>query len=71
MPGACDRWWAVTTELEASIAASELSEALQTYALAKFDALATSGALVKLWMSGVSPGLTEFQAKRYLKKLNG
>ena len=70
MPDRSDRWWTVTNEKEAAVAASEIREAIQMYVLPTFAALATSAALVQLWKSGVSPGLTERQAQRYLQRLH-
>jgi hypothetical protein len=70
MPEHSDRWWTVTTKREAPSAAADMIAAVQQFALPALAALETSAALADLWESGASPGLTEFQAQRYLHRLH-
>jgi uncharacterized protein DUF4304 len=70
MPRRADHWWTVTSEPEAQVAAAEIRSAVEQFALPALAALETSTALAKLWESGASPGLTAFQAKRYLNRLH-
>ena len=69
MPEHIDYWWEVSCDCDAERVASEIIEAIQMYALPQFKQLETRDALVTLWRAGRSPGLTTFQAKRYLDKL--
>ena len=69
MPERNDFWWSVSSEPEASVTALQISEAIQRFVFPQLERLATSDTLVELWRSGVSPGLTEFQAKRFLQRL--
>jgi hypothetical protein len=70
MPEHNDRWWTVSSEHEAKIAASEIDKAVKKYVLPEFENLSNRDALVKLWQAGVSPGLTKLLATRYLDRLN-
>jgi hypothetical protein len=69
MPEHMDYWWEVSGDGDVKRAASQMVEAVQKYALPQFGQLETRAALVTLWRAGRSPGLTAFQAKRYLDKL--
>jgi hypothetical protein len=70
MPEHSDRWWTVTTEQEGQSAGADMAAALQQFALPALAAFETRAALVHLWQSGASPGLTQVQAQRYLHRLN-
>ena len=64
-----DVWWTVRSIGDAIRAAEDISNLVVQRALPQMEALATTTALVELWKSGVSPGLTEVQANRYLADL--
>ena len=70
MPQRSDRWWTVTSEQESQAAAFEIGTAIKQFALPALAVLETSATLADLWESGASPGLTKFQAHRYLSRLN-
>jgi len=69
MPQRIDCWWEILSGHDAELATKRIVEAIQTYAIPQFERLANRDALVALWKAGHSPGLTEFQAKRYLEKI--
>jgi hypothetical protein len=69
MPQRIDYWWEISSDHDADLATRQIVEAIQTYAVLQFEQLATRDALVALWRAGRSPGLTEFQTKRYLEKI--
>lgn len=69
MPERIDYWWEVSCDGDAERVALQIVEAIKTYALPQFAQLETRDALVTLWRAGRSPGLTAFQAKRYLERL--
>jgi hypothetical protein len=69
MPKPYDRWWEAGSDAEAVAAGREIAEALTSFGLPTFDALATSESIAELWRAGRSPGLTEIWAQRLLKML--
>jgi len=69
MPEHIDYWWEVSGDTDAERVASQIVASIQMYALPQFEQLETRDALVTLWRAGRSPGLTAFQMKRYLDKL--
>ena len=42
---------------------------LESQALPEMERLASRAAMIALWTSGRSPGLTEYQCAQYLRKL--
>jgi hypothetical protein len=64
-----DLWWSMSTEQEAHAAGAEIAAAVQQFALPALSAIENAAALARLWKSGVSPGLTQVQAQRYLHRL--
>ncbi len=69
MPKQNDCWWEIASDHDAELATKQILEAIQTYAVPQFAQLVTKDALVALWRSGRSPGLTDFERKRYLDKI--
>ena len=69
LPAPTDKWWdlGASNDLEATIA--EINRLLKTKAVPYLKAHLTNSALVDLWESGKSPGLTEGQRQRNLKEL--
>lgn len=70
MPQRIDYWWEISSDQDAERATTEIVEAIQTHAIPQLDQLSTKNSLVELWRAGRSPGLTAFQAKRYLDKID-
>ena len=60
-----DLWWQSSSAETAGIAASEITSRDKHFALPSLAELANSRALLSLWQSGLSPGLTQFQATRF------
>lgn len=69
MPDHNDHWWAVSSEQESNVAASEIDETVRKYVLPQLEILSTSESLKKLWLAGVSLGTTSRLATRYLERL--
>ncbi len=69
MPEPRDRWWRISCESDALSASCQIRMAIAGYAVPALDALSSSEALVSLWQSGRSPGLTRAQAERCLREL--
>jgi hypothetical protein len=69
LPAPTDKWWelSASNDLESTIA--EITQLLESGAVPHLQAHLTSNALVELWESGRSPGLTEGQRQRNLKEL--
>ena len=69
-PESQDLWWAVSSLRDAETAAQDMAARLEQYALPMLSSLSNLSALVALWKSGRSPGITEHQRKDYLSQLN-
>jgi len=64
-----DYWWACSTDEEANAAGRDIAGLLESSALPEMERLASPAAMIALWKSGHSPGLTEYQCVQYLTKL--
>ena len=61
LPDPHDSWWECASDQDARQAGREIAALLEARALPTMEQLATPGALVALWSSGRSPGLTDRQ----------
>ena len=66
-----DTWWEAADLVSADLRAQEIVASIRAYGLTALDAVPDASALLDLWSTGASPGLTEVQASRYAGKLSG
>jgi hypothetical protein len=64
-----DSWWEIDATTDDESLASELSQLLVRRAIPYLEQYKHTRALVALWESGQSPGLTAVQRSRYLSEL--
>jgi hypothetical protein len=64
-----DVWWDAASDNQAKSAAAAIADSIRRFALPVLETLASPGALLSLWKSGRSPGLTAVQAERLLTRL--
>ena len=69
MPQANDHWWECSSDDEAITAGREIAEVLESRALPEMERWASPEAIMRLWESGASPGLTDWQRRTYLSRL--
>ncbi len=69
LPERDDKWWEITSQTEVGFLAAELSELIVTKAVPYILSLINTSAIVSLWQSGKSPGLTKGQRLRFLSRL--
>ena len=69
LPVATDQWWEASGAEDAQITGNAIGVALSRYGLPAFDAIPDTKALLALWQSGRSPGLTSTQRERYVRQL--
>ena len=69
LPGHPDQWWEITSETDSSRLADEVNKLVVFSAVPYILGLLDTEAIVSLWQSGRSPGLTEGQRLRYLNRL--
>ena len=62
MPEPRDHWWVCSTDDAAMTAGREMAALLESQALPEMERLASRSAMIALWSSGRSPGLTEYQS---------
>lgn len=64
-----NKWWELTASTDYESVAKELSELLVTRAIPYLEGYMNIDALIALWESGKSPGLTDGQRSRFLSEL--
>ena len=69
LPEHGDKWWEITARTNVIALADELSTLLEQSALPYLEEYMDSKALMALWESGKSPGLTAVQRARLLDQL--
>jgi len=69
-PEHSDFWWHIHDEQSLHEACVDLLRRVEAHALPALALMASSGALLVLWKSGRSPGLTAVQAARYAEVLD-
>jgi len=69
LPDRPDKWWEVTGLTDLVLITKEVVELLLKRAVPLIESHLETKALLDLWESGQSPGLTEFQRKRFLSEL--
>jgi len=69
LPGRPDKWWEITQSTDAGLLAKELSELIVRDAVPYIMGLLSTTAIIALWQSGQSPGLTGGQRARLLSRL--
>jgi len=69
LPDRPDKWWEVTASTDRVSLTRELVELLVKKGAPYVESHLATKALINLWESGQSPGLTAFQRTRFLSKL--
>jgi hypothetical protein len=70
MPEQRDHWWSLEGDGDAATILREVVAAVEGYAAPYIDQYLSRNAVIFLWKSGKSPGITEQQRIRYLRELN-
>lgn len=66
-----DLWWSVRSDDEACAVGADLAERIVSHVLPEMQRLSSRDAIIQLWQSGASPGLTGLERDRFLAKLLG
>lgn len=69
LPERPDKWWTLVSEADTHRACLEINTLLIERAIPYLRQYLSADALLSLWESGESPGLTEVQRARYLEQL--
>lgn len=70
LPSSPDKWWVLDRGSDVETVTREILSILVDVAIPFIVEHASNAALIDLWRSGNSPGLTEGQRKRYLDELS-
>ncbi|GAB2175296.1 DUF4304 domain-containing protein [Dongia sp. agr-C8] len=70
LPERPDKWWKIPGDTDADELAVEISNLIDRVAVPYLQQYLRTDALLDLWETGVSPGLTDTQRLRCLEKLN-
>lgn len=65
-----DKWWVIASSSDFVLVRNELISILRDRAIPYLEKFSNAPALVGLWNSGISPGLTKVQCERFLKKVS-
>jgi hypothetical protein len=65
-----DKWWEIGSDEQAIEVGEEIAGILRDSALPQIQTISSSQGLKRLWETGRSPGLTEYQRRQFLKALN-
>lgn len=68
LPDRPDKWWTIDPKADTTSLIEEISGLIEREAAPYLDRYLNDDALVALWESGQSPGLTETQRLRYLTR---
>jgi hypothetical protein len=69
LPEKNDKWWELTDRTNTAALSKQMIDAMVGEALPYLDRFLTPDALIELWESGKSPGLTAVQRARFLSQL--
>lgn len=69
MPERRDKWWSVECPEEALTVGAEIAVSVEEFGLAPLARIPSIAALKKIWEAGVSPGLSDYQRRRHLERL--
>jgi hypothetical protein len=69
MPQRRDRWWTIENPEQAAEAGAEIAASVTEYGLAPLGKIADLASLRRIWETGVSPGLSDYQRRRHLERL--
>ena len=64
-----DVWWSIEPGTDGDRLADEVSDLVATSAVPYLRQYLTTEALIELWASGESPGMTNIQRERFLRQL--
>jgi hypothetical protein len=70
MPQRRDKWWTIESAEQAATVAADIAVSLQEYGLPPLAKIPDLAALRKIWQAGASPGLSDYQRRRYLERLS-
>jgi hypothetical protein len=68
-PERYDKWWVAQNADEAISVGEEVAASIRQWGLPALGMLASQRALLQLWQSGASPGLTAMERDRYIRAL--
>jgi len=71
MPKPHDKWCEISSEAEAIEVGEEIAKILEESGIPPFATISSTERLKRLWGTGGSLGLTEYQPQPFLKALNG
>lgn len=69
MPQRRDRWWSIENAAQAAAAGAEIAVCVEQYGLPPLARIPDIAALRRIWETGASPGLSDYQRRRHLERL--
>ena len=69
MPQRRDKWWSIENAGQAAAVGAEIAVSVEEYGLAPLAKIPDIAALRRIWETGASPGLSDYQRRRYLERL--
>jgi hypothetical protein len=69
MPQRRDKWWSIENAGQAAAVGAEIVVSVEAYGLAPLGRIPDIAALRRIWETGASPGLSDYQRRRHLERL--
>jgi hypothetical protein len=69
MPQRRDNWWSIESAGQAAAVGAEIAVSVEEYGLPPLAKIADLAALRRIWETGASPGLSDYQRRRHLERL--
>jgi hypothetical protein len=69
LPERSDKWWELTPGTDALALGANLTDAIEHQGVPYLEQFLVPEAMIALWETGVSPGLTDVQRLRFLERL--
>ena len=70
MPERRDKWWPIENVEQAAAAGAEIAVSVENYGLGPLAKIPDLAALRRIWETGASPGLSDYQRRRHLERLS-
>jgi hypothetical protein len=70
MPQRRDKWWSIESVDQAAATGAEIAVSVEEYGLPPLARIPDIAALRRIWETGASPGLSDYQRRRHLERLS-
>jgi hypothetical protein len=69
LPQRRDWWWSIESPAAADLTGCEIASSVEAYGLPLLSKIPDLASLRRIWETGASPGLSDYQRRRHLERL--